>query len=444
VDHRIPRIGLVLAIVCTALAVVTFIALNEAFEGPSVTSGIGGDPYELEATFTDTEALPTKQPVLVRGVQVGKVTAVEYNEAGGDATVTFTVDDEVGPVHGDATVRIGERTLLGDAFLDLDPGTDREPELEAGASVKAVPSVDFDEAFDFLDERGRRHVDSIITTLDEATGDEEAGPRVNATLGSLERTTAELRDLTDALRGQEAQIAGFVGDTSTVLGVLGEREEALRRIVGSGRAALAALAGNTASLEQGAAELPGVLAAGTEALRVAEPLLRDARPLVAEVREAAPDLAPALADVGPLAADTVRTVKDVSGLPSLRKLLRVVILGGPAVPGLEASVRNLVPLLRYAAPRSRGIVSFFSNFAGLTAHGDSDGAWARFAIMFDPGEVADLPLPSTCLPEDDVPVNAGLCHNAYPEPGDASDPEPYEPGSYPRLRPYDPPPPQDD
>ena len=68
-----------LAIVCTVLAAITFIALNEAFEGPSVTDPIAGEPYELTATFNDTEALPTKQPVLVRGVQVGKVTDVDFD-----------------------------------------------------------------------------------------------------------------------------------------------------------------------------------------------------------------------------------------------------------------------------------------------------------------------------------------------------------------------------
>ena len=34
-DHRVPKVGLVLALVCSALAALTFIALNEAFEGPS-------------------------------------------------------------------------------------------------------------------------------------------------------------------------------------------------------------------------------------------------------------------------------------------------------------------------------------------------------------------------------------------------------------------------
>ncbi len=441
-DHRVPKVGLVFALVCTALAAITLIALNEAFDGPSFTGTVTGEPYHLTATFDDTEALPTKQPVLVRGVQVGKVTEVSFDHETSKATVTFTVDDQLDAVHDDATVTIGERTLLGDPYVNLDPGSARSQELGSGDEVRAMPSVDFDEAFDFLDATGRRHVSSILDTLERATASETSGTELNVTVGELARTVGEVRDLTEALRGQEDEIAGFVSSASTVVGELGNREQALRRVVASGRAALAALASNTASLEQGMAELPGVLAGGTEALRAAEPLLREARPLVQRLRRAAPELAPALADIGPLASDTVQTVKDISGLPSLRKVLRLVILGGPTVPGLEASVRNLVPLLRYTAPRVKGIDSFFANFAGITSHGDSDGAWARFSIMFVPDEVADLAPGSSCLDGDAPPSPTGVCHNAYPEPGDAADNQPYEPGSYPRLKPYKVPPPK--
>jgi phospholipid/cholesterol/gamma-HCH transport system substrate-binding protein len=441
-DHRVPTVGLALALVCTALAAITLIALNDAFDGPSVTGVVASEPYHLTAEFKDTEALPTKQPVLVRGVQVGKVTDVSFDHETSKAAVTFTVDEEVKEVHADATVTIGERTLLGDPYLNLDPGTARAGGLESGEAVRALPSVDFDEAFDFLDREGRRHVSSTLDTLERATDSDTSGTELNVTVGELSRTVAELRDLTEALHGQEDEIAGFVSAGSTVVGELGNRELALRRIVGSGRATLEALAGNTASLQQGLAELPGVLSGGTEALRAAEPLLREARPVVRDLRRAAPELAPALADIGPLASDTVQTVKDISGLPSLREVLRLVILGGPTVPGLEASVRNLVPLLRYAAPRVRGIDSFFANFAGITSHGDSDGNWARFAIMFVPDEVADLAPGSSCLEGDAPPSPTGVCHNAYPEPGDAAGNEPYEPGSYERLKPYEPPPPK--
>jgi phospholipid/cholesterol/gamma-HCH transport system substrate-binding protein len=441
-DHRVPRVGLAVSIVCTVLALVTFVLLNQAFNGPSVLNLVESQPYELKATFDDTEALPTKQPVLVRGVQVGKVTDVHYNYPSSTATVTFTVNDEIGPVRSDASATIGERTLLGDPYINLDPGTPGKPALDSGARVSALPSVDFDEALDFLDAKGRAHTRSIIETLDHATKSPLSGTELNQTVGELDRTVAGVRDLTDALHGQESEITGLVSDSGVVLDTLGQREQALRRIVASGRAALTALAANTRSLEQGIGELPGLLGSGARALRAARPLLVEARPLVDELRRAAPDLSPALADIGPLAGDTIEIVKDVSGLPTLRKLLRVVVLAGPAVPGLEAGVRNLVPLLRYAAPRTNGIVSFFANMASVTAHGDSDGAWARFAILFDPGELTDNPLPATCRPEDDVPANVGVCQNAYPRPNDARDPEPYRPGSYPHLKPYDPPPPK--
>src|SRR5215212_5799533 len=142
-DHRVPLVGLVFALVCTALAAITLIALNEAFDGPSVTGAVGGEPYHLTATFDDTEALPTKQPVIVRGVQVGKVTDITFDHDTSKATVTFTVDDRLEAVHDGATVTIGERTLLGDPYLNLDPGSPRGDELDSGAQVRALPSVDF-------------------------------------------------------------------------------------------------------------------------------------------------------------------------------------------------------------------------------------------------------------------------------------------------------------
>jgi phospholipid/cholesterol/gamma-HCH transport system substrate-binding protein len=441
-DHRLPKVGLVLALICSALAVISFAVLNEAFEGPSVLRVVTPDAYELEARFDDAEGLPTKQPVLVRGVHVGKVTAVEFDRDTSTASVRFTVDDELVSVHDDAAVSVGERTLLGDPFLNLDPGTASAPELESGARVAAADSVDFDEAFDFLDADGRRDFASTLGTLGRATSAPTAGADLNATIGHLGRVVGEVRDLTDALHGQEEQITGFVSDSAVVIGELGRRELALRRIVSSGRATLDALATDTASIERAVTELPPLLEAGVEALRSGRPLLREARPLLAELRRAAPDLAPTIADLGPLAGDTVEVVQGISGLPTLRQLLRVVVLGGPAVPGLEASVRNLIPVLRYAEPRSLGIVSFFSNVVSATAHGDADGAWARFAILFDEGELTDVPEPAICRPEDDVPVNLGFCQNAYPKPGDALDPEPHVPGSYPRLKPFDPPKPE--
>jgi phospholipid/cholesterol/gamma-HCH transport system substrate-binding protein len=437
-DHRISRPGVVFALLMSAAALITFIYLNLSFEGPSLIRSVIGPGYVVEAEIKDTEAMPTKQPVLIRGLEVGHVTRTEYDYDSQRATIEFTVDDEYAPLHRDATVAVGERTLLGDSYLRLDPGTEDAPEIENGGEVRSVPSVDFDEAFEFLDERGRRHTKTILEELARATSSERGAARLNSTVGELTRTTAELRALTEALRGQEDEIAGLVDDSATVLGELGRREAALRAIVASGRSTLDALAANTASLDRGLAELPLLLDAGRRVLANSRPLLEQAGPLVRELRRAAPELRPVLADLPAITADTVDVVSGLSAVPTLRRTLEVLNLIGPSVPGIEAATRNLVPLLDYTASRARSIGAFFANFASVTAHGDSTGKWARFGVILEMGELLDQPTPATCRPEDDVAPNQGFCHNAYPTADDPLDNEPYVPGTYPRQRPFDP------
>lgn len=443
-DHRIPRAGLAIGVVMALLAVLTFAFLNERFEGPSVSSVVLDQGYEVTATFKDTEILPPKQPVLHKGVSVGRVRSIEYNKGETTGTITFVVDDDFAPLYNDASVQIGERSLLGDPFLNLDPGHERAGELENGGAVKAVPSVDFDEAFDFLDEDGRAHVRSIIDTLSDGTKTKGNGAQLNSTIGGLNRTVTELRILTDQLRGQEAGIASFVSDASVVVTEIGDRETSLRSLVAGGRVTLDAVAANTASLEQGLAELPPLLAAGRSALANSRPLLENARPLIADLRDLAPDAIPALKAIGPLSRKSAAVIEGlepqrIAAEPVLPQLLKVSRESLPVVQGFAPASRNLVPTLDYVAPRANSFSAFFANLASATAHGDSLSRWARFHFTFEPGEQSDVPTPSVCQPEDDIAPNAGFCQNAYPEPNDALNPEPFN-GTYPRLLPFTPPP----
>lgn len=435
-DHRIPKIGLVISLVCAALATLTFLYLNEAFRGPSPSKAIT-DRYHLLATFDDTEVLQTKLNVVVRGLIVGKVDDVEYNRGAGNATVNFAVDTDKVGVYRDASVSIGEFSLLGDPYVDLDPGTRAAGAARSGQSIRAKPSVNFDQALTFLDSEGQGHVRNLLDELTAATKVRNGGGKLNATNGAIARIVSRLRDLTDALRGQEGDLAVLVRDSSTVLGELGRREASLRSITASGRATLDALAANTRSLEQGIAEVPELLASGTRALGQTRPLLVEAGPLVRDLDRVAPDLAEVLHQVPDMAADLVDTGAGLSNIPTLPRILELQNLLEPVIEPLEAAVRNLVATLRYVGPRASAVASFFSNFAAGTNRGDSDGKWARVFFDFEPGEFLDQPTPANC----DAPVPAtGVCHNAYPEPGDALANKPYKRGSYPRVMPFDPPP----
>src|SRR5690606_15515672 len=133
-DHRIPSNGLGVGIALAVIALVTFLFLNSKFEGPDPLDALRS-PYELTAEFENSKKLPTKQPVLYRGIPVGRVTDVEWDGRRRVARVRFVLEDGF-RVREDAVLRIGERSLLGDPYLNLvSRGSEKRPVLEPGEEI---------------------------------------------------------------------------------------------------------------------------------------------------------------------------------------------------------------------------------------------------------------------------------------------------------------------
>ncbi len=450
-DHRIPKVGVAISILLAVGALITFVFLNKKFEGPDPV-GFLSSPYELTARFDDSATLPTKQAVLYKGVSVGRVNKVAYDSEAQQAVVTFTLTDEIGTVYEDAELRIGERSLLGDAYLNLlSPGTPDAGELQAGDELtNTAPGVRFDEALDFLDEEGRDRVRSLIDTVGRGASAKGNGYRLNGTIGGFSRTADQLYLLTESLKGQEQEIAGLVSDSATVLDELGSREQSLRTIVSGGRATLDALASNTNSIQQAMDELPPLLESGRNTLANVKPLLLEADPVVRQLGDLAPRLTPAFRSgapfsVGPISSDLVDVIE---GLPAQRRVSERVLpkvtklnkLSLPVVRQAGPAAQNTVPIADYLAPRADSIGAFYGLGASAVAHKDSVGRYARFGYVLDPGLLADAPTDGTCRPGTGEPTvpGPGFCYNAYPQPGDANDNQPFS-GEYPRLVPYQPP-----
>jgi phospholipid/cholesterol/gamma-HCH transport system substrate-binding protein len=430
VDHRIPKVGVVISVVLAIGALITFLFLNNKFQGPNPV-GFLGNPYELTARFKDNKTLPTKQAVLYKGVSVGTVTGVRWDKAHLESIVKFKLDKAF-RLHRDAVIRIGYRSLLGDPYLAVDNrGSSNEPELKTGDEVQHTETtVDFDEALSFLDAEGRRHVKSLIRNVAEGTAAPGNGERLNGTLGGLSRTVSELYTLTSTVKGQEGQISDLVRSASTVLTTIGEREQSIRTIIGAGRRTLDGLAANTSSLEQGVGELPGILDSGRTALVELRPLLTEATPVFSKLSAVAPPLAAALSPNAPhpLKSSIGNLVAIIRGLAPLNKVARPVLTRlkvlldelVPVVKGAAPGARNLVPALAYLTPRAKAIATGYAVLAAALTHTDSAGHYALLGFNIDPGESLD------------TPVNAS--RNAYPGPDDALNPQPFT-GSYPHIVP---------
>lgn len=106
----------------------------------SLGSVTARDGRTLVMVFDDATGLIETAPISVSGVKVGSVRVIEYGEGG--AKVTASVRRDI-PIHKDARAAVKAKSLLGEKFVALMPGTEAAGPLE-GDRVRTLPSADID------------------------------------------------------------------------------------------------------------------------------------------------------------------------------------------------------------------------------------------------------------------------------------------------------------
>jgi len=421
---RPSRSGVIGLVVFLALASIVFLYLSARFGGPAIRFN---SPYHVTVAIRDTQDLSKKSDVSVRGVKVGEVEKIRL--IGDRAEVTATVNGDQTAVWRDAAVRVGQKTVLGEAYLDLSPGHASSGRLPDGGRISSVlPSVEIDDALTVLNAPARKHLRSLLLSTGRGARSAQTSARFGETLRRTGALVKELRRLTSVLAGQKQDIAGFVQDSGIVLGELGHRERSLRAIVSSGRATLDALDSQRTALQSGLSEIGLLLGSGRAVLREARPLLRDARPLMADLRTASPELSAALQDLGPFANDARSTLQGLprltrAAVPVLEQAPPLISAARPAARQLRPALANLVPIARYLNRYRTSLSAFFANSADLQgSEHDSKGIWIRFFLFLENGTAF-------------AQTNGKFENNAYAA-GDARNNKPYRPGAYQRQTPY--------
>jgi len=99
-----------------------------------VQIGRGARTKKVTAIFDSVAGLDKKSTVRVAGVRVGKVEDVKLRSQDGKAEVTLDIDSDV-KLHRNATARVANLGLLGEKYVELDPGPANSPAIPQEQAV---------------------------------------------------------------------------------------------------------------------------------------------------------------------------------------------------------------------------------------------------------------------------------------------------------------------
>lgn len=124
--------------------------------------------YPVTMSFTDARGIANGTPVRKNGILVGRVASVTLDERGG-VNVVADIDAYV-PIYRDEQPRIAS-TLLGDAEIQLVPGTVRPPRQRIVPDEKLVGAVSRDpfEVFATLEPKLGTALESLAQASDSVT-----------------------------------------------------------------------------------------------------------------------------------------------------------------------------------------------------------------------------------------------------------------------------------
>jgi phospholipid/cholesterol/gamma-HCH transport system substrate-binding protein len=249
------------------------------------------DARTHEARFKDASGLSPESDVLIAGVRVGKVSAVELD--GASAVVRLRITDRGARVPSDSTAAIRARGMLGERVLEIVPG-EAADELPPGAAfARCEESADLGKLVAKLD-LVAADVAQVSRAFRNTLGAGEGEESLRDIVGNVRAMTERLRGVVDAnadrIDSIAANLDGFSGDLADL--TTGQRD-AVVELIGNLRTASAKLRESldrlalvAARVEAGEGTL-GKLVTDDSVYTEVDGALGEARAALREVRRAA-------------------------------------------------------------------------------------------------------------------------------------------------------------
>jgi len=307
------------------------------FFAGGASNGSANGTYKI--TLDNAFGLVTGAQFKVAGVPAGTIDAIDLNQKSLRAVVTVSVTKGgFGQFHSDATCHSRPESLIGEYFIDCNPGTSG-PVMKAGSTIPVThtqSTIPADLVQNVMRLPYRQRFSLIINEFGAA-----AAARSGDLQSALHRAVPAL-DQTDrllnVLANDSSTLQNLTRDSNTVLTALANNSHQVQRFIVEANRTATATATQNGNLRDTFARLPG--------------LLEQLRPAMAKLSTTAATNTPVLQNLNTAAGTLNRFFTDLpafsrSSNPALRSLGKASVTGRTAV---IAAAPTITDLNRFAQP----------------------------------------------------------------------------------------------
>lgn len=334
-------------------------------------AGPDDDGYRVRAIFDNAASAVEGEDVKVAGARVGRIESMEVTPDNKAAIVLRIDKAGFDAFRADARCTIRPQSLIGEKFVECDPGSADAPPLEvipegeegAGQYLLPLERTSSPVDLDLINNTMRRPYPERLSLLlaEFGTGLAGRGEELNEAIHRANPALRETDRVLATLAEQNGVLARLARDADAVLEPLARERRRVSSFIRQANATAEATAERRDDLRRSVERLPRVLPELRRTLAQLGSFSAETTPVVRDARRSARDLDRFLGELGPFSR---------AATTALESLGDTADVAGPALDRSRPVLRDLADLGRELRPLSRDLDD-------LTASLDETGAIER-------------------------------------------------------------------
>lgn len=291
------------------------------------TAVFGNHPYTITAYFLSVEGLTPQNDVVINGTRVGKVNSVgvapDDGPSPGGAQVVMEIDGSSAPLHRGTRAIIRDKGLLGNPFVQLNPGPPGAEVIPSGGTLPlqdTASPVDLDQVMDLFDPQTRARIQTL--TREGGASLANRGSDLNTFLAALPVITQDTAAVTTKIASQDKQLSDLDVEFDRIAQMMASEDQAFRRDLTNGASLLDVTAAHEEKLKAELVYADRALSELAAGLKGHEhdlnQILRAMPALLDELQALSDHSATSLAILNPCVADIIQTLAEMRNAQAYR------------------------------------------------------------------------------------------------------------------------------